>query len=164
MAQDTFYEDLLIPFNDEDPDFDFVNHVHAQQKLVEGQNGFTEYTEHAERHTKVIGRATKIRNEAERDLRRLRRQVLASNFGQFKASYGEEARDAFVYKKAEETGRLEDLLTLEAVIETQTREIESHQYRLDLVRGRLKAIEKTMDTAVHLLNLHKHEQNAQRKR
>lgn len=151
-----FWEDIKIPFQENDDNFQFVNPVAVAQKFAKASGILSFLSKQAEVLTEQIATYTIRLEEARRKLRGLRREVLSKHYKEISKSAGSEVQEAFIYNKATEDGCVTELLEIEAEIESLTGMIASRQPRLDQFRARQKTLIQNMEWAEQYLNFEKH--------
>ena len=144
MSVDTFWEDIQIPYQEDNKDFQFTNPVAVSQHFVKSVGRLAQVAEQAEVLTDQIATITVHMERRERDLKMLRRKILAKHYKSITKSAGSEIQEAFVRLKAEEEGLLSALESIEAEIEKDRRELEIRIPRVAKLRSRMKAIETTL--------------------
>jgi chromosome segregation ATPase len=153
MSTDNFWERYPIPFQDEfGGEYEFANPVVVQQHLIRDIAMTAELTQMAEALIKQIANEEVQMSQAERELGRLRTQILAKYYSEVTKSSSGEIKDAFVLMKAKEDGKDQQIVTLEDTIERHRRALEILNPRLQLITSRLKAIDKKSERATSYLN------------
>jgi hypothetical protein len=150
-----FWENFPIPFQEEDPEFEFINSVVVQQQLGRAPHVAAQLGEKAEILTREIANAEVKRDRLDRALYKFRRKILAQHYSGSPRSGNSTVLDAYIRKVAEETGMLEELEGLETGIEECQREIESRKPVLNEVTARLKLLRDKMDWCREYLNMDK---------
>jgi len=153
--RDNFWEWVAIPFNDEDREFEFVNPVELSERFIEATGIAANYGQITEQWTNELNRLDRERSDIARQIAALRRKILAENYAGITKSAGAEIQDAFVLKCAREMGLEDQLLALEKKHEEVQVKIDTLSARLELLRHRLKVLEKSMDWAREYLNFQK---------
>lgn len=141
---DGFWERLNIPYQEDNDDFQFVNPVVVARQFVKAVGEATTLGNMAEVLTEQLANLKVQLDRKERELRSFRREVFSKHYKEITRSAGSEIQDAFLRNKAEEDGRLPELLSLEADIESLRKEIEVREPRVDQYRLRLKMMETIM--------------------
>lgn len=152
---DTFWNDLSIPYQEEDEEFNFANLVIVAQHFLKAVGRAAQLGEQAEVLTEQIATVTVQRDRKDRELKVLRRKILASNYKGMSKSASRDVQEAFILAMAEKDGLLPELEALEAEIERLTREIEAREPRVAEFRNRMKLIETTMGWGKQYLDFEK---------
>ena len=137
---DGFWQGMIPPFQEEDIRFQFANPVVLAQTFLKAARAFALHHEQAEVLLKQVGELNVKKARAERRLKAMRREILASNFKGLAKSASEEVRDAYINQAAAQDRDLKkelDLLNLE--IEEYTREIEARTPAIDILKNRIRA-------------------------
>lgn len=157
MANGEFYERVALPFNDEDPNFEFVNDVIASEHFVRLQHLLSKLTERIKDLANEVHNLEIHRNRATREIQKIRKVLFARNYSRITKSADKEIQDAFIFLVASEAGDeiLSQLSALEDEVENITREIEIRQPRLNEYRNDMKLIEKVGDYVKQYLDAEK---------
>lgn len=152
---DAFWETLNIPIQVEDDGFQFVNPVVMAQRFVHAMGQAALLGSQIETLTEQIANLTVNRDRKVRELRKLRREVLANAYTKLTKSAPSEIQEAFVLKAAAEQGRQDEFTALEAEIEYLERELESRTPRIGVYKARLKTLELAMNWGKQYLDFDK---------
>lgn len=152
---DTFWEDMVIPFQEEDEEFQFANPVVVSQQFVKAIGTASYLGKQAEILTEQIGNLKVTLDRFKRERDKLRRRILANHYKEITKSASSEIQDAFIYKMAQEDGLSKELLEIEAEIEDLTREIEVREPRVDQYKTRLRLLETSMNWGKQYLDFDK---------
>jgi hypothetical protein len=155
QAQDPFWSDFVIPFQEEEGDFEFANPIQVQRHFLKATAHAAYLAEQAERESEQMANLEVQKARAERELLKLRRALLASAYSGITKSAGTEIQDAYLLKVARDEGREEDMLRWEGEVEDLLRKLEVRRPRLDKLRHRLKLLEKKADWAKQFLDYEK---------
>jgi hypothetical protein len=150
-----FWEGIVVPINEKwrEDNTNFANPVDVADMFARATGTSTGLASQAEALTEEIANFEFERDEADIQLSRLRRQILADNFSGLKASWGSEVVEAFILASAREsTTRLTEL---EKITEDATRQIRLRKPSLSRLEKRLKSLEKHMEWAREWMNYEK---------
>jgi hypothetical protein len=153
--QDKFWEELVIPFQEEDGNFQYANPVVVGQYFIKAVGVAAFLGQQAETLTEQIGNLRVSLDRKKRDLAKVRRKVLSESYKEVKSSASTEVQDAFVHRKAHDLGFGVELETLENEVEALVRELEIREPRLDQYRSRLKLLELSMNWGKQYLDFEK---------
>lgn len=153
--KDDFWKNLVIPFQEEDEEFQFANPVVVGQYFLKAVGTAAYLGEQAESLTEQVGNLRVQLDRKKRDLSKFRRSVLAAYYKEITKSASSEVQDAFIEKKADEMGRLKEMQDLEEEIENLVRELEIREPRLDQYRTRLKLLENSLNWGKQYLDFEK---------
>lgn len=153
--RDQFWNSIVIPINEnwQQDKTDFANPVEVADMFARATGLSTALASNAEELTEDIANFEFERDEAQLDLSKLRRQILADNFSLLKASWSGEVIEAFILAQAGD--QQPKLLELENHIEKATREIRLRKPSLTKLEKRLRSLEKHMEWAKEWLNFDK---------
>ncbi len=156
MAKPEFYDLLSVAINEEDDDFEFANRQVVAEHFLRLQQMAAQVVARATALTAEIATLEVHKKRFARELKQIRRQVLAANYAKITKTATPEIQDAFVFLCLQDDP---DLLTkfggLEAELEEVTREIESREPRLTEFKDDLKAIERTAEYCKQYLDYEK---------
>lgn len=153
MNTDNFWNNFQIPYQEDDPSFQFVNPVAVSQHFIRviGEQAFL--LEQSERLTQQLANVSAQETKQLRRLATLRREVLSRHYGEITKSASSEIQDAFIVSKIRnDVELLDEFESIEdSLVELQDQRI-IIQPRLDQLRARMKAIEKKMEWAKQYLD------------
>jgi hypothetical protein len=150
----TFWQNLPIPYQEEDTSLDFINVVDAVQFIGKYPSEIARYASRAEELELAIGNADAVKGAAERKLARLRRTILAFHFVDYKSSFTEKATEAFIERVASPEQK-EEMIGLFDEVEAALGIIDDSRPRLAGVRGRLKALDQKFRACEQYINYEK---------
>jgi hypothetical protein len=152
MEDKEFWDRLVIPFQEEDLEFEFANDITVQRGLLVDQS-LAAYIGHmVERLEEELALLEYEKAEKQRELSTLRRAILAENYDKITKTASSEVQEAFIYRCAVNSHKDASLLQIEAEIESLTRRIEIKTPLANKYRGRLKQVDKKSERATNYLN------------
>jgi hypothetical protein len=145
-----FFDSISLPLNTEDPEFEFVNAVTVSDKFAEAtvMNGVL--SREIEQAAQALAEAEHSYDIAKRNLAKLRRRIVADNYGKLTKSADRETQEAFVLAHAYDKTEL--LSELEEEEELYFREKGRLKMQYDKLKARLWAFERTMTYLTEWLN------------
>ncbi len=152
---DTFWAELKIPYQEEDSSFQFANTVVVAQHFLKSVGRAAQLGEQAEDLTRQIANVIIQRERKERQLKILRRQILAKHYAALAKSAAHEVREAFILAMAKEDDVLTELLAIESSINSFTILLEAMEPQVSQYRARLKMLETTVEWATQYINFEK---------
>lgn len=155
IEPDEFWKSFPIPYQDSDDDYDFVNAVTVSREFMKIQADMAYFSGLAEVLTKQIASKQVELNRVERDLALLRRKVLAENYKEMNKSARPEIQEAFILRCVQGTQDETLIKDLENQKDSMLRYIEEREPSLDIVKSRMKAIERKMEYTTQFLNFEK---------
>lgn len=153
--REEFWSGIVIPINEnwQQDNTNFANPVDVADMFARATGTSTMLASEAEGLTEEIANFEFERDEAQIDLTKIRRQILADNFTDIKASWSGDVIEAFILSKAGD--QKERMLELEQHIEESVRQVRLRKPRLTKLEKRLKSLEKHMDWAKQWLDYDK---------
>lgn len=154
---DNFFERITVPVNYEASTngFDFVNPVEVAEMFAAATGIAAELGGQAERITSQIANVEYQLAQKEREMAKLRRLLIADNFGAVKSGWSNTVLEAFILDAAMRGGKYEHYIALE-------NEIDAHQDNLGLLKPRheklkhrSRVLERNMDMAKQYLDFDK---------
>lgn len=136
-----FWDRMNIEFQEEDDGFQFVNPVVMAQYFVKAVGEATQLYRDMEVLNEEVANLTIRKERKEREIKALRKRIIAANYNQLTKSASSEVHDAFVWAHAATIGKLDELKQLEEDIEVIEKMIEVRKPKIDEVKTRLRAIE-----------------------
>lgn len=155
MENDTFWKDFVIPFQEEDGDFQFANPVVVAQYFIRAVGTASFLGHQAEMLTEQIGNLRVKLERAKRDLAKFRRRILSRHYSEITKSASSEIQEAFLHKIIHADGEELEFKRLEDEIEALTKELEIREPRLEQYRARLKVLETSMNWSKQYLDFDK---------
>jgi DNA repair exonuclease SbcCD ATPase subunit len=155
MAAKEFYDRLAVEINDENDDFEFANRVVVAEHFLRLQGMAAQLTAKSTALTSEVANFDVHLNRKQRELKRLRRSLLARNYSRITKTAKDEVQDAFIIMLAEESNQLEEIHSLEQDIEELTQKIEARTPRLNEFKSDLKAVERTAEYCKQYLDYEK---------
>jgi hypothetical protein len=155
-STDTFWTDITVPLNEDwaENGVEFINPVQVAEMFARATTIAAKLAQEAETLMHESADFEFRRTQCQRQLKRLRREVLAKNYKGITKSANAELMDAYFYSVLTEEER-ELLVSLEDESDEYTDEIGARQPRLELLRTRLKNIERNMDYMKQYLDYEK---------
>lgn len=155
--RERFFESITIPINAnwKENKAEFVNPVQVADMFAEATGIASSLAAQAEELADEIADLETRLDEDELRLARFRRKILADNFAAIKASWGAEIVDAFIFQKAEQQKRLEELRDIEADIDAHKMHLAERLPKFQRIKARLRTLEKNMEWAEQFLNFDK---------
>lgn len=150
-----FWKDMVIPFQNEDDELQFANLVAVSQHFIKAVGLAAQLGEQAEALTEQLANVTITLERKQRDLSEFRKSILAKHYKRISKSAGKDVQEAFIRAMADEDGREQELIDLDAEIEKLTREIEIRTPRVAQYKARLKMLEMTMGWGKQYLDFEK---------
>jgi hypothetical protein len=153
--REKFWRESSIPVNEnwKEDETSFANPVEVADMFVRATGVAAQLATEAEELTEAIANAEYLKDDANIEYMRLRRQILSQNFGAIKSGWNSEALEAFILACAK--GQEPTLLKLEKDVENATRAIRVRKPRLEKLKNRLKRLETSMDWAKSWLDYEK---------
>ena len=150
-----FWQDATIPVNESwmEDKTNFANPVEVADMFARATGVSAMLAAEAEELTEAIANAEFLKDDASIEYNRLRRQILAQNFGAIKSGWNSEAMDAFILASA--GTQAPTLLAMEKDVEVANREIRIRKPRLEKLKNRLKRLETSMEWAKQWLDYEK---------
>lgn len=155
MATKNFWDALTIPSQVEADGFEFVNPVVMAQQFVKAVGYAQMIGKELEDLTSEIVKLTIQKERIERDLRRLRVDILSHSYDKVTKSASAEIQDAFVRRQAIVLGRVTELDKLEAALEDLVKKIEDREPERDRRKNQLKILELAMNWGKQYLDFDK---------
>jgi len=152
---DTFWQDMQFPFQDEDDQFQFANLVVVAEQFLRATSTAAALNEQAEVLQEQLANLRIMYERKERQLKILRRNILARNYKQMSKSAGKDVQEAFIVAMAASDGVLQELLDVEQAMEKLQQEIEQREPVLDELRNRLKTLDTIMGWGKQYLDFEK---------
>jgi HAMP domain-containing protein len=155
-SDDTFWQDITVPVNDEweSNGLDFVNAVQVAEMFAKHTSTAAFLAHKAERLTGEVNELEFKRVQAQRELKRLRREVVARNFKGIPKSANADMQEAFILSVMTDEERAHHD-ALETEIDEFTDDIGQRMPALEKYRARLKVLEKTMEWMKQYLDFDK---------
>lgn len=152
---DSFWDDLEIPFQEDEEGYQFANAVIVAQEFLKAIGKLSYEGQQAEDLTQEIAGLTLMLESAETSLTKLRRKIFAKHYKGIAKSASTEVRDAYIYNKAEEDGHLQTLTDLEDNITKLKANIRIKEASLEKHRSRIKILQTVRDWSKQYLDFDK---------
>lgn len=153
---DNFWDALQIPMNEDwrENGLQLVNPVEVAEKFMECTSLAAFQAQQAEDLIREKESLAFQRTQALREMRRLKRIVLARNFKGITKSANADMLEAYLLSvmTEQEVGKFAEL---EAEIDVYSDEIGKREPRLGIIESRLKRMDKTLDYMKQYLDYHK---------
>lgn len=150
-----FWDDMIIPFQTVDKEFQWVNSVVVVRKFITSIGTLSMLGKSMEVLTEQLG-SLNVQLEAEqRKLKVLRKEILSRHYKAITKSASSELQDAFIRNKAQEDGVLADLTILETEIERLTVQIARRKPRVAQYQFRIKTLNTSMEWAKQYVDFDK---------
>lgn len=151
----SFWNDLVIPFQEEDGDFQFANPVVVAQHFIKAVGMAAYIGQQGEDLTADIAQLKLNLTDLEDELRVFRQYIFTTYFKDIPKSGGNEVKDAFVRLKAIDDGSDTVLAILEKGITTIKRTITEKSHKESKFKAQLKLLETTMSWSKQYLDFDK---------
>ena len=150
-----FWNGIVIPVNENwrEDGTNFANPVDVADMFARATGLSTSLAAEAEALTEEIANFEFERDEANIELRKIRRTILADHFSSIKASWNGDVVEAFILSMSGD--QRDRLLELEKHEEEATRQIRLRKPSLSKLEKRLKSLEKHMEWAKQWLDFDK---------
>lgn len=152
--EDRFFEEVIVPFNDEDESLEFINPVVVAEHFARITALNARLASQSEGGSSRLAELEADLKRENREIDKLRRKVFADNFNDVTRTAPKEIQDAFILSRADQEvlDQLTEHEDNKAYIED---EMDVVKAALDRIRSRMRLIEKTMDWAKQYLDYEK---------
>jgi len=141
----SFWDEMVVPFQEEDPSFDIANPVTVSKHFLQGVAWSAYLGDIAESLMDKEAAMEIELKEAIREREILKRKILARNYKGISKSASSDVLGAYLYMVAQEEGLFDELIGLEEKINSLELQLDKLRPKLIKVRSRIKAIEKKLD-------------------
>lgn len=156
--KDPFWNEVIIPFQEEDPEFQFANPVIVSEQFIKAVAQGARIGERSEVLVRRLKKLNSIKKDITRDLAKLKQEILAKFYSEVTKTASPDIMAAFIRRKAEEVDREDELAGLLKELDTVDAEIDDVQDQLDILKDRMKFLDKAMDWARQFLDYDKLQQ------
>jgi chromosome segregation ATPase len=153
---DSFWGDISVPLNEDwqTNGFDLINSVQVAELFAKCTSIAARLAHKAEKLTDQIQSLDFQRSQAQRDLKKLKRGILAQHFKGLPKSANAEIQEAYLLSVMSEEQR-QEFDALEVEVDTLNLEIGARTPKLDRYRARLKQLERNLDWMKQYLDFDK---------
>jgi chromosome segregation ATPase len=146
----SYFDDLTLPLNKEEPHFEFVNAVTVSDKFAEATIFNGTISREIEEATDELARLDVELEQVKRKIGKIRRQIFADNWTKVTKTADSQIQDAFILAHA--GAMLPVLEECESLEEELWKQRSQAKAKFDRYRGRLWALERMTSYLTEWLN------------
>ena len=155
MTEDTFWKDIVVPFQEEDETYEFSSLFQISKYFAKSTGIIAYLGEQAEKLNLEEKSLEEKLMEVEEEFRQLRRKINAKHYKSITKSASSELQEAFLWTKAEEEGKLQEYQQLESDINLLKKHIFKKRKEIDKLKYRIKMLEMAQRAGTEHLNFEK---------